>query len=87
MYTIYKYPLKLVDTQRIRISEISLPLSVQFQGKDLFMWVEHDTTQPLIDRIVHIVGTGEDIPLEILLSRYVGTVQNNGFVWHIYVDL
>ncbi len=95
MKTIYKYPLKLVDTQRIKIPKGSVVISAQVQDGVICLWAEVDTDKPLVEPLVYVVGTGQPLPEqecwfdgdEQHFNLYIDTVQLNGFVWHIYVEI
>jgi hypothetical protein len=79
---IYKYVLELTRTQRIRIPSPQKFLAVQMQGSKPCVWYEvaqHPLTYDAIDFI--IVGTGHNAPDN---AQYLGTVQDNEFVWHVY---
>ncbi len=83
MITIYKYELKIKDSQLVELPWMSNILSVQFQNGTLCLWAEVDTTTAKIQRTILIFGTGN--PIEDKDDRvFLGTAQHNGFVWHVF---
>lgn len=87
MRTIYKYPLELVDYQRIGMPSGAKILCVQEQDGRLCLWakvfihsgVESET------RLFHIFGTGNPMP-EMTKLIYIGTAQSGRFVWHVFEE-
>lgn len=51
------------------------------QASQIFVWAEVNTTAPKVSRGFLICGTGWDIRPGM---TYCGTVQKNGYVWHVY---
>lgn len=87
MITIYKYPLK----RRNELETIYLPmgalfLSVQYQAQsgELCLWAMVDADAPIISRTVYALGTGIEAPSLIGEMKYLGTAQENFFVWHVF---
>ncbi len=83
MKTIHKFTLKHVAKQTVDLPHFSRVLSVQAQGADICMWVELVPSEDKYPQEVFIVGTGHKVPNEV--NSYLGTTQQNGFVWHIYL--
>lgn len=94
MKRIYKYPLLLQDVAAINVPGRWRPLSVGSQYIDginrLCLWaeIEDDAAMPRLRRVI-IVGTGNPFPLEPWHSSidFVGTVQMDGCVWHVYAEV
>lgn len=82
MKSIYKYKLDLGDECRVSMHKFARILCVQTQGRDICVWAEVDTEHPIVDTQFWIVGTGHS--RDTSDRNYVGTVQQNGFVWHVY---
>jgi hypothetical protein len=84
MKTIWKFPLSLNTEQEIKLPREAVIISVQFQKGILFLWAKIDTESDTEERKVAIVVTGDDCDW---CSRwnYIGTVQNNIYVWHIFI--
>ncbi len=81
--TIWKYELPMVDTT------ISMPigaeiLAVQLQKKIVCMWALIDPGSERENRNFRIVGTGSKKKIELKKENYLGTVQQEIFVWHIF---
>jgi hypothetical protein len=82
MRTIYKYLVPIEDSFIIPLPPGSKVLQFALQGDEPMIWVEVEPSpQGLEARTFHIVGTGRKIPTS---SEYVGTVQMDGYVWHLY---
>ena len=64
--------------------KLARPISVAMQGGKVVMWVEVDTSHPVEEQYVYSVGTGFGSPPKN--CRFVGTVQQGPYVWHIYAD-
>lgn len=84
---IYKYVLDNVDhgsEHEIEMPSGATVLCVQLQGVDVCLWVsvgEANRQQPETRTFV-VAGTGNAFDATRL--RYVGTVQQGPFVWHVY---
>lgn len=83
MQTIWKYPLKLVDRQTIEMPQGARILTAQYQEKVLCVWAEVDTIKHREKREILIQGTGPPLN-SVFANRYIGTVQDDLFVWHVY---
>lgn len=84
--TIFKYKIHLIDTQSVTMPEGSEPLSVQLQDGDIQMWALVNKDAPEEKVTVEIYGTGSAFPspIEMYRRKFLGTVQKDGFVWHIF---
>lgn len=82
---IYKYPLKLGATT-LTMPLVADILCVQIQNHLICLWAEvADPDGPSKSREFVVLGTGHDIPERAGTSRmYIGTVQHNEFVWHVF---
>ncbi len=80
--SIWKFPLPIADEIEVDMPGFSLNLAVQLQGNDIFLWAIVDPDTPKIPKRFCIVGTGH--PFNPSNKLYVGTVQKDGFVWHIF---
>lgn len=80
---IYKYDLALTGTQTIQVPYRFQPLSVQIQHNTIMLWALVDETDEFLsDRKITIIGTGN--PIDEPPGVFIGTVQQNGFVWHVF---
>lgn len=88
MKKIYKYPLRVVETQKIELPYGSVILKVGEQFGELFLWaiVETESEVPLIERIICMFDTGNELPENIdWVYNYIDTViRENGLVCHIF---
>lgn len=86
METIYKYQLELTEFQQIVMPKRHRALSVQVQNGGLCIWVNVDNASAADGvMLVQIHGTGDNLdPLPPEYS-FLGTVQMDSFVWHVYV--
>lgn len=85
MVTIYKYPLKITDEQQIELPEDVRILTVQMQGGKAYLWAMVDTDAEKVKRTIQIFGTGISVDPDGL--AYIGTVQRDGFVWHVFINI
>jgi hypothetical protein len=83
---IYKYILKFEDEQYLKLPKLAEVLTVQMQNDELALWAIVNPTQSEFDlRIFEIYGTGNPFPSVGMSERkYISTVQNNKFIWHIF---
>ncbi len=83
MLTIHKYLLPIEDQVCIRMPKHAKVLSVQAQDGNLCMWAAVETTMGTENRHFLVFGTGN--PNEFgSFGTFIGTVQLNGFVWHVF---
>jgi len=87
MITVYKYPIQVEDKQELEINRGFLPLTVQLQNGEPFIWAQVDTAQPKQKVIVRTYGTGHTIDMT-KNPLYIGSYQSKGgmFVFHVYVE-
>lgn len=79
---IFKYQLQGIEDEGIQMPKDAKILAVQMQGAAITLWAEVDEDNLMETRTFSIVGTGWT--LKGLERKYIGTVQHNGLVWHIY---
>jgi hypothetical protein len=88
MATIYKYPLDLVDGQVVSMPEGAEILTAQEQHNQLWIWALVNPDRPTSNRIFEIHSTGNPIAVDMGVERrYVATVQERQFVWHVFERL
>jgi len=91
MRTIWKFRLRTVPTEIIKMPDGMIPLSVQLQSDVPHLWAEVDTDAEQVEYVVNTYATGSKLPEDDLDSNdtsgiYVGTYQTDGwFVWHVYI--
>lgn len=85
MKTIYKYPLEITDEQEIEIPLGSRILSVQMQRDQLCLWamVNSKVTNKTKIKIL-VCGTGNPIEYPPSRMEFLGTIQQQVFVWHVF---
>lgn len=81
--TIWKFPIDRMHNELL-IPFVARVLCAQFQGTVLCMWALVDPDSPKEKRVVHVVGTGEQIVGD--LGEYIGTVQQGPLVWHVFLE-
>ena len=79
---IYKYELPFTDESIIRLPLAAQVLNAQFQGSRLQLWALVRLPAAEEERRFYIMGTGQDFTGRE--GRYVSTVQDGIFVWHIF---
>jgi len=84
MKTIYKYQLPLMQYTSVRLPHGAEVISIQDQGGMLQLWalVHTDNTETQ-DRHFVILGTGFQCG-NYELGPFIATVQQGGYVWHIF---
>lgn len=80
MKSIWKFPIGLATTHEMPVD--SKFLTLQVQNGEPVMWFEVDHTLPKMPRKFKIIGTGHKFED----GTYLGTFQNEPFVWHVYED-
>jgi hypothetical protein len=91
MDTIWRFP---IDMQEAAVNSgritIKAPLGAKILHVDLqqraphqpSMWVQLDEErEPVLEHHFEVVGTGHPVPKG---GIYVGTWQEDGYVWHLY---
>ncbi len=83
---IYKYKL----SSHIGVQGIQMPwdadiLDLQIQNGHLCIWAVVDPSKENLMRKFEVFGTGWDLPYRFI-DRYehLKTVQDGGFVWHVF---
>lgn len=84
MTVIHKYPLELTDEFLIEAPALAQWRCVASQNGRLTVWAEVDPERPTIGYMFHIYGTGH--PMRSTGQHYIGTVVDEYFVWHVYVE-
>lgn len=82
---VFKYPI-LTPHSGSPVVPVEMPqgsraLEFQYQDGVPCLWAEVDPSRATERRHFEIFGTGHLIPLD---AKYVGTVQDPPFVWHLY---
>lgn len=82
---IWKFPLQVVDCQRITAPRGIKPLCVQMQNGIPCLWAVVDQRKDTVEHEVWIHGTGHDVSPAVV-DHYVGTFQmmNGAVVFHVF---
>jgi hypothetical protein len=82
---IWKYELRIIDTQKIKMPSGAKPLTVQWQFDKLCIWMLVDENNVTEDRVIAIYDTGHPLPFTV--GNYVGTfqLQDSGLVFHVFI--
>lgn len=83
MRTIWKFPLAITEHQWISMPEGAEPIVVAMQDGALCLWAIVRDDAPREQRAFRVVVTGGPAPW-ILKTQHIGTVIDDGFVWHIF---
>ena len=84
MNKIWKYPLKIVDTQIVNLPRGAKILSAVKQDGDIILYAAIDNQNPEgTDRIIRILGTDHPFP-DYDNCVFISTVVIAPFVWHVF---
>jgi hypothetical protein len=78
---VWKYPVPLQDEFDLEIPGYCNAIAFQVQDGRPYVWVECKPEEPLSPYRFFLIGTGFRVPNA---RAYVGTIQLDGFVWHLY---
>lgn len=83
MRKVFKYPLPpLGGALNHQVPEVGKPVHVDVQNGVPTVWVEVETTAPLVYWTFLSIGTGWEVPPG---GQHIGTlIDGAGFVWHHY---
>jgi hypothetical protein len=84
MKTIHKYPITHNDRFSIAMPENAKILTAQKQGSYICIWAETDTNDLVGTREFILVGTGHPILVPERARKFIATIQDNQFVWHLF---
>lgn len=83
MKTIWKYPLDVKINQTIELRVGAKIICCKMQSHQLMLWAEFDTEVERTEtRTIMIVGTGH--PINATAYKYIESVLDGSYVWHIY---
>lgn len=85
MNTIHKQPLRIISEQEVEMHWVATILTVQLQEGEPHIWYKtpnNVTEECLCKRRIFVVGTGCEVPAPA--RRHIGTIQQDGFVWHFF---
>jgi hypothetical protein len=85
MRTIYKYELPFNDKVTVNMPKGAEVLTVQTQGRGLYLWALVEPSISTVERRFEIFGTGH--PITAGKRNYIGTAQVGPYVWHVFENL
>lgn len=85
MITIHKYSIPMEDNVIIDAPKGANWLIADLQHGSLMAWALVDTTVEFVPHAFKIKGTGHDCSDLNSHYKYLNTLQNGPFVWHIFV--
>jgi hypothetical protein len=81
MKVIYKYELK----SEVLLPKDAMVLKAGMQGNGMFIWVLVDPNEKThIQRTFEVIGTGHPFDYGRMEYRFVDTIFDGPFVWHIW---
>lgn len=84
MKAIYKYPIKIADTQILDMPVGADIISLQMQNGIITIWAIIDIEASLMPVKIRIFGTG--IHYSDLVLRHIGSIQDGDYIWHVFID-
>ena len=84
MKTIHKFKIEITDEQVIEIDAFAQILSFQVQNNEAFIWALVDTNSSKVPYRFAIIGTGNPFIYDLSRSKFIGTLQFEDFVWHLF---
>lgn len=87
---IFKYDIPIQNYFELQLPKYAIVLSFQVQKSfDMYfpkLWVLVNEEEVCVTRKFYLFGTGQDIPHDHYHLKYVGTIQHEGFVWHLFEE-
>lgn len=87
MKTIWKFPLKTVDRQHIKLPKGADILCLQLQYDEPVIWALVDNEEAVEEVLIETFGTGHELPTDMGVERkYIGTYQQaeGRLVFHVF---
>lgn len=84
MITIHKYQFSIADAVEIVMPERARILHVDHQNNKPAIWAMVNAEWKEEIRKFYIAGTGHELNELWLFRTHIGTIQINGYVWHIF---
>jgi hypothetical protein len=83
--TIFKYgPLRTGRNVLETMPQNADLLHAGYQGSELFVWAQVETTNPRVPRMLYVACTGEELPLGLLLEHVDTVLSASGnLVYHV----
>lgn len=88
MLTVFKYNLEITDHQVIKLPNQAKIISVKEQAGNLVLYAFVNPNNILVDKDIHIIGTGNPTDEWLYDLKFIDTVEMNysgsGLVWHVF---
>lgn len=84
MKVIYKYNIDINGATTLDLPNGSIVVDFASQGHFLQIWIEQDTSNPIVKRTFTVVATGQPVPDSDI---YLKTTRLDGYVWHLFEQL
>lgn len=87
MQTVWKFQLRMENTQDVSMPDGAIPLRVIEQGNTIALWALVKPDRPKVTRQVTIVGTGAPVDDKLGVFEYVDSVLLHGgsLVFHVFL--
>ena len=84
---IYKYSIAKFGITPVLMPKNSEILTAKMQSEHLCIWAIIDTEQEMVERKLFCYGTGHPIPDSVTKENHIGTVMDDGMVWHVFENI
>ena len=84
MQVIWKFPILMNRASLPRGAEV---VAAGVQEDQFFLWALVDPEEPASLRGVYVYATGQSIPEDRLGDRYIQTIFEGSFVWHVFEEV
>lgn len=84
MRVIYKYPIPIRSSFTLDMPSEARMLSFQVQYGVPTLWALVNLDSPKARWVFKLLGTGDPQPNDEHLANYIGTIQHEGYVWHLF---
>ena len=82
---IFKYFVDMMSDPVIVMPDGADILTVSIQNNEMVVWAKVDPSVAYFRAYqFYVVGTGFDVPKD---AKYLETVQDDGSVWHIFMEI
>lgn len=85
MKAIHKFAVPTTEDGIIKVPKGAKFICAQMQDDRPHVWAIVETINPLVERVISVVGTGWAMD-GFKADIYIGTVQDGPLVWHIFVN-
>jgi hypothetical protein len=84
-WRVYKYKI-LPDKPAMQLHKGSEILHVGVQNREFYLWALVNPEEHVEVRLITVYGTGWPINMAFGSYKHLGTIQEDGFVWHIFEE-